>query len=187
MMDAQAYLLAAGEGRRAGGPKAWAMHQGKTLLERQLQFLQGLLQPADLAVSVQAAWLERCRKLAPEVRWTAVEPSARPLGALQALLGSMPSRGWAFVYHVDMPVWEPELFEILLRRALESRDADAVAPEKGGRKGHPVLLSKSACHAVRLLDGAKDRLDVFLRSRREATVSVPFASIHENWNAGVPA
>ncbi|MFH2201548.1 MAG: nucleotidyltransferase family protein [Elusimicrobiota bacterium] len=181
------YLLAAGRGRRAGGPKAWLTHEGMPLLEKQVRFLLGRCAPARVAVTVQEEWLPRCRaELHAEVRWTAVDPDAQPLRSLQALLAAAPVTGWTFLYHVDMPVWDDRLFDQLQERVpeAEAAGAEAVVPVKDGRGGHPILLSPDACGALGALDPDNDRLDYWLRNRRVDRAAVPFAAIHENWNQG---
>lgn len=179
----QVYLLAAGKGLRAGGPKAWLEHEGRPLLERQLEFLLGLFAPQDVAVSIQDAWRARCAAINPAVRWVAVNPEAAPMGAFLALLKAAPLSDWGFLYHVDMPVWEKGLFETLSARARQDGPAcDAVVPSCQGRKGHPVLLSPKNKAALSALDPAHDRLDFWLRSREAATVEVPYACVLENWN-----
>lgn len=189
MIQARAYLLAAGNGRRAGGPKAWLVHEGKTLLQRQLDFLLGRFSPQSVAVSIQPAWLPRCLALNPAVRWVPVDPLSPPMGAFLSLIKDSPLTDWGFLYHVDMPLWEPALFDLLLERAGRpgARDFDAIVPVYKGRKGHPVLLSSETETALLALDPAKDRLDLWLRTRTVGTVEVPFACVLENWNAPAPA
>lgn len=165
----QALLLAAGHGKRAGGPKAWQVRDGKTLLERQLAFLLSRFAPADVHVSIQAAWLDRCRALAP-VDWVPVDPDLPAFDSLLALREKA-KRDWSSVHHVDMPVWEPALWD-----ALKPADCDAVVPAFEGRRGHPVLLAPRA-------DLSKhSRLDEWLRQATVLTVDVPFACVRENWN-----
>lgn len=177
------YLLAGGSGTRAGSPKAWLPHNGKPLIQRQLDFLVGLFRPDSVYVSIQKDWLERCRKLNPDVHWVP-EAEDSALGALTALLKESPRDKWGFVYHVDMPVWERPLFERLVSElpSAQSEGLDAIAPTFGGKKGHPVVLSPAAQGAVLKLDPGTDRLDHWLRTRKESTVEVPFACIHDNWN-----
>ncbi|MBI5624259.1 MAG: nucleotidyltransferase family protein [Elusimicrobia bacterium] len=181
----RSYLLAAGRGTRAGGPKAWLPCEGATLLERQLSFLSGLFPPEDTAVSIQPDWLPRCRSMAPVAAWVAVDPSAPSLASLQALFQALPPLTWAFIHHVDMPVWDAGLFS-LLAQGLPAEGFDAVVPVNGGKRGHPVALSCEAGRAVLRLDPAKDRLDHWLRGARVKTVEVPQACALENWNQGVP-
>lgn len=176
----QAYLLAAGRGRRAGGPKAWAVHEGQTLLERQAGFL--LSRSLEVAVSIQAEWLERCRAISRDVRWVPVDPDLPPLASLQALTKALPLSGWASLHHVDMPVWEAGLFD-----ALESAlGEEALVPVYEGKGGHPLLLSPALAGPLAALDPAKDRLDEWLRTRKVVRLDVPFACVRENWNAGAP-
>lgn len=178
----RAYLLAAGNGTRAGGPKIWRGHEGRPMLERQIEFLLQLFVPENVAVSVQEPWIPKCRGIFPGILWVAVDPSASPLGSLQALIKAHPPETAAFMHHIDMPVWDREVFEALARRAAEEPDADAAIPVQGGRRGHPVLLQAAAVPALLALDPAKERLDHWLRSRRVAEAQVAFAGIHENRN-----
>lgn len=188
----QSCVLAAGRGVRAGGPKAWLPSEGSTLLERQLGFLLSLFTPGDIAISIQEAWLDRCRSLNAGVRWVAVDPGAPALASLQALLRASPPEGWTFVHHVDMPVWDAALFETLAANISTATHAkspdviDAVVPVHGGRVGHPVALSRNAAPAVLGLDPSNGRLDAWLRGARVKTVEVPQACVLENWNTGAP-
>ncbi len=181
---AQAYLLAAGMGRRAGGPKAWRTFDGQPLLARQIEFLRGIFPAERIAVSIQPGWEERCRLLDPGICWTAVDPQAPALASVLALARTLPLDRWTFLYHVDMRVWEPELWRFLADRVVEAdKDGfEALAPCFQGAKGHPILLSPRIKDALSVLDPAKDRLDHWLSSRRVSVVEVPFACIRDNWN-----
>ncbi|MDE2291022.1 MAG: nucleotidyltransferase family protein [Elusimicrobia bacterium] len=186
MKPPRSYLLAAGRGSRAGGPKAWLESEGRPLLARQLEFLLGMFPPDAVAVSVQEGWLDRCRALNADVRWVPVDPDASPLAALKALLAASPLESWAFLHHVDMPVWDGGLWGFLASFASGSEEApEAVVPAYGGRGGHPVLLSPRLAGGLAALDPERDRLDVWLRSRRVRRIEVPYPCAVENWNEGV--
>ena len=176
-----AYLLAAGNGNRAGGPKAWLEFAGKGLLERQIDFLAGRFAADHIAVSIQDAWRERCLKINPSVRWVAVNPLASPLASLIALLHALPLNNPGFVYHVDMPVWEPELFE-MLETSLKEATPEAVIPSFQEERGHPVLLSPLLRESLMNLSPERDRLDHWLNTRQTKIVDVPFSCVLENWN-----
>ncbi len=180
----QAYLLAAGMGRRAGGPKAWRDFKGKTLLARQIEFLRGLFPAQRIAVSIQPGWGERCRVLDPGVCWMEVDSRAPTLASVLALTKALPLNCWTFLYHVDMRVWEPELFHFMADRisAAEKDGIEALVPSFHGVRGHPVLLSPVLKEGLAGLDPTRDRLDHWLASRRVAAVEVPFACIRDNWN-----
>ena len=172
-------LLAAGRGKRAGGPKAWGPYAGKTLLEAQLGFLATVTEPESLDVAIQAEWMERCRALSPRVNWIAADPDGTPLSSLQKLIAATP-RGRSFIVHVDMPV-----FDLRVWRTLEKAAGDA-APLHEGRRGHPVLLGADTLDAVARLDPATDRLDLFLRGRAVTEVPVVTDVIFANLNEARP-
>ncbi len=179
MNDLRVRLLAAGRGKRAGGPKAWGPYAGKTLLEAQLGFLATVTAPENIDIAIQGEWLERCRALSTRVNWIAADPDGSPLASLQALLAALPHatpRGRSFILHVDMPA-----FDLRAWRALEAAPGDAV-PVYEGRRGHPVLLSAETLDAVARLDPAAGRLDEFLRGRTVAEVPVNTDVILANLN-----
>lgn len=168
-------LLAAGRGRRAGGPKAWGPYAGKTLLEAQLGFLATVTAPENIDIAIQGEWLERCRALSPRVNWIAADPDGTPLASLQALLKATP-RAPSFIIHVDMPA-----FDLRVWRALEAAGGDAV-PVHEGRRGHPVLLSAETLDEAARLDPATGRLDELLRGRAVTEVPVSTDVILANLN-----
>lgn len=168
-------LLAAGHGRRAGGPKAWRDHEGRPMLEAQLAFLRTFTPPERISISIQEGWLERCRELAPDVRWVPVDPDATPLASVLALLRAGRVER-SFVYHVDMPVFSPDVFA-----ALAACKGDAV-PSFNGRRGHPALISVPTLLDVLRLDPEKDRLDEFLLRRGIDEVPVDCETILRNLN-----
>ena len=181
LRDCGVYLLAAGKGQRAGGPKAWQERDGRALLETQVDFLRPRFDADAITVSIQPAWLDRCVRLLPGAHWIGVDADATPLGALQALLRARPLDRWSFLYHVDMPVWEEALFEQLASGITSSLHAARV-PTFHGRGGHPVLLAPRCHDALLALDAGTDRLDHWLRTASVERVELPFACIRENWN-----
>lgn len=180
MSVGRAYLLAAGRGKRAGGPKAWILSDGKSLLERQVSFLSRLFKPNEVAITIQSDWLERCRSIDPRIVWTPVDPDAPILASLQALLKASPPKSWFSFHHVDMPVWSEALFQTLFAR---TSAAEAVVPVFEERGGHPVLLSPELAGPLGKLDPAKDRLDQWLRTRKVVRTPVPFRCVLENRNS----
>lgn len=177
MSGVRVRLLAAGRGRRAGGPKAWGPYGGKTMLEVQLGFLATVTAPENIDIAIQGEWLERCRSLSPRVNWVAADPEGTALGSLQALLAASP-RSNGFVIHVDMPV-----FDLRVWKALEAAGGDAV-PVHEGRRGHPVLLTAETLDAVACLNPATGRLDGFLRGKTVAEIPVNTDVIFANLNEG---
>lgn len=176
MTDARLLLLAAGRGRRAGGPKAWRSHDDTTLLEAHLRFFEGLFGPGALSVSIQEDWRPRCAELSAKTIWVAADPEVSPLSSLQKLIAVSPAVR-SFVLHVDMPVFERAVYETLSKSS-----GDAVVPVFGGRRGHPVLLSPAVLAEVGRLDPKTDRLDAFLKTKTLVEVPVATGAIHLNMN-----
>lgn len=170
-------LLAAGHGRRAGGPKALAPFGGATMLEAHLAFLDNLVGPAKVSVSIQQPWLDRCLGMSGQVRWVPVDPDASPLASLQALIRAGRVER-SFVYHVDMPIFAPAVFEKLAGAAGD------VVPSFNGKRGHPVLLGVPTLLEVLRLNPANDRLDEFLGKRGVVDVPVETDVILKNDNEG---
>jgi len=171
-------LLAAGHGKRAGGPKAWIERGGKPMLAAQLEFLLTMVPPSKITVSIQEAWLERCLALSPEVRWVPVDPDASPLASLIALIRAGRVER-SFVYHVDMPVFDAVVFG-----ALAEMQCDAV-PSFKNKRGHPVLLTVPTLLDVLRLNPASDRLDEYLGRRGVEDVPVESGLILKNENEPV--
>jgi len=191
-VDCNTYILAAGRGRRAGGPKAWQTHKGQTLLEHHVEFLQGRVPAERIAISIQREWLQRCEGLHADIHWVPVDPDASPLATLQLLMERLPLSLWTFLYHVDMPLWVDSVFTQLQGAIPASSgesaaaNTDAIVPTYGGRGGHPILLSPRLALELQKLDPRKDRLDHWLRQRQTIRLELTDKVILENWNQGDP-
>jgi molybdenum cofactor cytidylyltransferase len=141
-------ILAAGEGRRFGGPKQLAQLNGKALIEHALEAM--LAVPAiDPVVIVLGAHAERIKAEADlrgaEVvlceRWADGQSASLRTGA--AALGEVEA---AVITLADQPFITPQV----IAGVLDLHAADAVRATYGGEPGHPVLLSR------RLLDRASE-------------------------------
>lgn len=185
LKDCHVYLLAAGKGERAGGPKAWLERDGKSLLQMHIDFMSRHFNLSQVFIAVQEGWLRRCLETDLHVGWISTDPEGTPLASLKRLL-AVSERAPGFVYHVDMPLWEghaPQVFQALVDGI---GTAAAAVPVFSGKRGHPVLLSRAAAADVSRLDATKDRLDSFLRECHVAEVPVKTPLIHANWNEGKP-
>ncbi|HVP39565.1 MAG TPA: nucleotidyltransferase family protein [Candidatus Saccharimonadales bacterium] len=170
--EAAVVVLAAGEGRRAGGPKAWRRVAGRPWLAVQLEALERAADPphrvlAPVVVVLAQAPPPEFSDLFRQARWAHnPRPERGPFSSLQIGLREAAGggAGTAFVLPVDVPVPGGELFETLLQAV---GAALAAVPECDGRGGHPVLLSAAAASALAALDPADPdaRLDRWLRAR----------------------
>ncbi len=178
-MTPRVLLLAAGHGRRAGGPKIWREHEGRPMIEAQLEFLKSVTELARVAVSIQEPWRERCETISPEVKWVSVDPDASPLASLQALIRAARVER-SFIYHVDMPVFDASIFAKLAESIVDA------APSHQERRGHPVLLTSTTLLDILQLKPDLDRLDEYLRRKGTVSVAVDSDLIFKNDN-GVAA
>ncbi len=166
-------LLAAGHGRRAGGPKALIDLAGQPLWRRQVERLRANGLTRVIAVLHPAAALDQT----PDLTTLHGDPDATPLHSLQRALTA--TSGPVLLLPIDCPVPSRAVTARLLAASLAEPSPAAVRPivatPEGPLGGHPLWISAAVCAQVLRLDAAQHRLDVFLRSLGDAYVGVPLA------------
>ncbi len=133
-------VLAAGAGRRFGGPKQLAEVGGRPMLERVLEVAAGFGAPQLLVVGARA---ELVREQVRAPGWRTVEASdwvAGPGASLRAGLAAAPAAEAALVLLGDLPWLRREAIERVLAAAAATPSADAVRAYEGETPGHPLLL-----------------------------------------------
>jgi CTP:molybdopterin cytidylyltransferase MocA len=163
-----ALVLAAGEGRRAGGPKALLAIEGSTFLAR----VAGVLARPGIeeVVAVLGHDAERVRREGrlPEAARAVVNPSyaAGMLGSICRGLDAAEARGAeaVLVHPVDHPLVAPDTVDAVVA-ALEGGAVIAV-PSHEGRRGHPAGFARAAWPALRAADPARGARSV-LHARPE--------------------
>jgi len=175
-----AVILAAGRGRRMGGPKAFLPFGDGTLLDAQLRALRC---ESRIAVVVAAGFWERESGLKPLPQGQVIlVPNPRveegPFISIQLGLAALGGDEPAIVVPVDCPVAldAPRLL------------VDAItpgcfwtAPIHDGRKGHPILLT-AAGQAAALAPDAGPTLRDLLDATPGALATLDSAMIHCNLN-----
>lgn len=151
-----AVILAAGLGRRFGGPKAGARLHGRTLLAHVADIARraGL----DPVIAVISGAVE-----APSAVLAVANPHPeRGLGSsLQLGIGAVPPGHAALVLLVDQPTLAPESIQAVLG----ARGARPIlAAEANGRKAPPVLIEPEAFTVVATLTGDIGLREVFRRN-----------------------
>lgn len=124
--DLSALILAGGEGRRMGRPKAFAPFLGEPLLARALRTARAVASEVVLS----------CGPLADARPWLDLAPDARlvpdlgggPMSGLRAGAAAATAE-WLLVMPVDMPLATPALLEALAQAA---RGRDAAMPRHEG-------------------------------------------------------
>ena len=137
-------ILAGGEGRRWGGPKAWALlPDGKSFLDAcAAAFFEAGVSPAvaTLPPGAQDPGIDGLDVL------SLPEPGMDMFGSLRVGLERLvKSRSWRVVavLPVDHPLVRPETVA-----ELASADAPAAIPSFNGKHGHPVCLERSVAEAI---------------------------------------
>ncbi len=183
-MSWNAVILAAGRGRRMGGPKALLDMGGATLLELQIRALGAAGQ--IVVVVAESLWEAR---LGPNRGGTPLPqgqgmyvPNPRveegPFKSIRLGLEALDDDAPVLIVPVDCPV-PTEAPELLLRAA--ATGLAWVAPTRGGRRGHPVLLTGAG--RITVLDAGPDAtLRDLLAGAPGAEVPMDSPLIHCNLN-----
>lgn len=145
-------VLAAGAGRRLGGPKGLALWQGRTFLDHVLSALDevGLRR----RVVVLGAEAPRTAEVVPPGTETVVNPrwdEDGMIGSLRKGLDHLEAAGpldGLMVWPVDHPAVRPATLRALLH-AFEASGAPVVVPIHGDRRGHPVIFGRSTFWELR--------------------------------------
>ena len=149
-------MLAAGEGRRFGMPKALATLAGTTLVERvaatcALSLADAVVVVAGARSAEVAARVREVAALSPDVPVTTVEHEgwrAGRTGSLQAGWRSLPEGAHVLVFPVDHPCVRLVTLDALLGVfGYAAAAPEIVVPvqsvDGSRRRGHPILLSAS--------------------------------------------
>lgn len=190
MSGVGAVILAAGEGRRFGQPKALAVSDGRAWVEIAVETLRA----AGLThvVVVLGAKSEQVRRLLPpdlEIAENPDWPQGRT-GSIQRGLSALGASGasGALLHQVDFPeVRSGSVRRILAAwHASERAESRILVPRHAERPGHPVLLGREIWPEVMAL-GPGDPLSRVVRRQPGRVIEVPVddPGIHRNRN--VPA
>jgi molybdenum cofactor cytidylyltransferase len=146
-----AIVLAAGEGRRMGGPKALLRLGSTSFLARACQGLAA--GGVGEVVAVTGAEAERVlREAALPDGVRAVRNEAWRSGMLSSVLAGLAEAerleaGAVLLHPVDNPLVRPETVAAVV--AALRAGAFAAVPSHGGRRGHPAGFSREAWPALR--------------------------------------
>lgn len=179
-----AVILAAGESRRMGVPKALLeFRAGQTFLSR----LSDVLEAADCEVlSVVGKDATVIRRAHPDAalienkRWMDGQLSSARVGIKAALDAGA---ALVLIHPVDSVNIRPDTVEALLSELASSTSpdrADAVVPAHEGMPGHPLLLSRSAAEKVLQTDAP--HLEAAIAKLRVLRIEVSDPAVALNLN-----
>ena len=157
-MTVAAIVLAAGESRRMGSPKALLPWGDQSLLAWELDQLAA--SSVDEIVVVLGARSEAIRRSLGEgarycvfnQRWPQGRATSLVRGAEALLRGGRAAPEATVIQNVDQPT-RPDIIDALVDELRRAR-VDAVQPEYQGHGGHPVVI---AGHVLPLLLRAEER------------------------------
>ena len=165
-------LLAAGEGRRLGGPKALVSLAGELLVERGLRLLRdGGCAPVVVVLGAAADLVDERADLGDAEVVRNADWRSGMGSSLRAGLAALPEAvGAVVVVLVDQPLVGPEAIGRVVRAY--ARGAAVAVATYGGQRGHPVLLARSTWAEVARLAVGDAGARTFLRARPELVVEV---------------
>ncbi|MSQ07114.1 MAG: nucleotidyltransferase family protein [Dehalococcoidia bacterium] len=197
-MSVAALLLAAGESRRMGRPKAllpWPFHygEGTTLLAHQILALKAagvdwvVVVLGHQAAALRAAVEPRLPGHLAGISWT-VNPHYRQgkttsVKAGLAALGSVPCDA-LLLLNVD----QPRTAETLRHLLAEHRRGGSLItiPTYQGKGGHPVVLDGSLLEELREIDEATEGLRALVRRHRDGVRRVAVDAAEVLWDLNTP-
>jgi molybdenum cofactor cytidylyltransferase len=129
-------ILAAGESRRMGSPKALLEYRGETFLDRLVRLFTARCSPVIVVLGAAA---DEIRNRAVQPCTFVVNPDYRSgmTGSMQCGLRALPADAEGVLFTlVDHPAVAPETIDALLAGGAPLR-----VPRCGGRRGHPIRFS----------------------------------------------
>jgi nicotine blue oxidoreductase len=180
-------LLAAGAGRRMGGPKALIELDGEPLVQRGIRLLRG--GGCDPVVVVVGASAGQVRGLCDGVTVVEATDWAAGMGASLraglAALTSEPGVTACVVALVDQPLVTPAAVERL--RAAHDAGAMAAVAAYGGRVRNPVLLDRAVWSEVAASVRGDEGARVWLRAHPGKVVRVDCTGVGSPDDLDTPA
>jgi CTP:molybdopterin cytidylyltransferase MocA len=180
-------VLAAGGGRRYGGPKALVRHEGSLLIERAVATVRdGGCAPIVVVLGAAAAEVRAAAQLGDVTiveneLWKSGMASSLRVG-LEALGGTEADA--AVVLLVDTPGVTPEA----VRRVTEKSGPEVLAAATyGQRRGHPVLLGRDHWGGVAMLASADIGARAYLTARAASVLTIPCDDISDDTDIDEPA
>lgn len=143
-MKIPAVILAAGESRRMGAPKALLPYRGETFLDRLIRVLGGSCEPVIVVLGHDSATIRRAVREAARF----VENRDYRLGqltSLQAGFAAMPEDAPFCLFTL---VDHPAVSEQTVAALVNATDAPVAVPRFEGRRGHPVRLRAEVAREI---------------------------------------
>jgi molybdenum cofactor cytidylyltransferase len=133
-------ILAAGDSRRMGSPKALLAYRGETFVARITRIFSKFCHPVVVVAGRHADLIRPDLKVELVVN---ADPDRGQLSSLQTALAALPATPEAFLFTpVDCPAFQESTVAALIESFREDHPA-LVIPKYSGKRGHPVLVNGS--------------------------------------------
>jgi molybdenum cofactor cytidylyltransferase len=133
-------ILAAGDSRRMGRPKALLEYQGETFVARLVRIFSGFCDPVIVVAGRHADQIRNAIDVPVVIN---PDPDRGQLSSLQTALADLPPSLQAFLFTpVDCPTFHESTVAALIAEFRLSA-APLTIPKYSGRRGHPVLVKGS--------------------------------------------
>jgi CTP:molybdopterin cytidylyltransferase MocA len=179
-------VLAAGGGRRYGGPKALVRHEGGLLVERAVATVREAgCTPIVVVLGAASAEVRASAQLGDAILvdnegWKSGMGSSLRVGL--ETLGSSDVDS-VVVLLVDTPGVTPEA----VRRVIAKSGRDCLASATyGPRRGHPVLLGRDHWSGIAILASGDIGARAYLSARSASVQTVPCEDISDDTDIDVP-
>jgi molybdenum cofactor cytidylyltransferase len=164
-------ILAAGSSTRMGRPKALLPLGDSTFLARLIETFYACCEPVIVVLGGDADAVRAALAGSPVVAVFNPDHQLGMLSSLQAGLTQMPAGAPGAVFTlVDHPRLKVETLQAVLQH-FEQSGAEVVIPRHGGKRGHPVAISRRVADELLAMPKSGSPKDV-IRGRRAATVFV---------------
>ncbi|MFN0167741.1 MAG: NTP transferase domain-containing protein [Bryobacteraceae bacterium] len=149
-MKIPAVILAAGESRRMGSPKALLVYQGETFLSRLIRVLGTSCDPVVVVLGHDAALMRQAVQGGARI----VENRQYALGQLTSLQTGLRSVPADAAYVLFTLVDHPAVSEATIAALVNAPDSPVAVPRFEGRRGHPVRLRREVAREILALPSA---------------------------------
>ena len=190
--DRVGIVLAAGAGRRMGGPKAVLELRGAPLVTHAV--LTALGGGCGRVLVVLGAGADRAKPFAEAAggqvvinrRWAEGMGGSLDVG-LSMAASVAPEATAALVLLVDQPYITPRAVSAVLSAQQDPEDAGILAAAAyDGRRGHPVLIGREHWAALRGTLSGEEGTRAFLQEHRNEVILVPCDTIADPHDLDVP-
>jgi CTP:molybdopterin cytidylyltransferase MocA len=151
-------ILAAGESRRMGSPKALLEYRGETFLERLVRMFRARCEPVIVVLGAAAGEIRARAPAGCTLVWNAAYRTGQT-GSMQCGLRALPAgvEGVLFTL-VDHPAVREATIAALM--PADAAKAKIRVPRLGGRRGHPIWFSAALIPEFLALPAAGAARDV---------------------------